>query len=326
MHDFRTVLSLNPSPTRISHSDTIFTVGSCFAENLGQLLTENKFDIAVNPFGTCYNPISIHQLLTYASKNEMPGPGSYGTLNDTYFNYDFHSSFSSLDQTSLKNNIEKTINSCHQRIKKASVVIITYGTSWVYHRKADDIIVSNCHKVPSNNFSKHLLTQKKIIDSFAQIHDCLLENNPHIKIILTISPVRHIKDTLELNAVSKSILRLSCHTLTEAFSNVEYFPAYEIVMDDLRDYRFYNADLIHPSAEAIDYIWELFRARYFSTETNQVVEKWGNIAKSLQHKPFLPKSLAHQKFLQQLLSQLEEVRTQVNVDKEIDLVKKQLTP
>lgn len=324
MQPFRTILSIPPSLEKITLADPIFTSGSCFADNLGKLLQSHKFDVTVNPFGTSYNPASIHEVLTLALDNEMPSIDSYGELNGTYFNYNFHSSFSSLDAASLRLNIEKPITNSHTKIKSAKVIMITYGTAWVYHRNDNDSIVSNCHKVAASHFSKRLLTQKKILESFDLLYDKILKINPEIRVILTVSPVRHLKDTLELNAVSKSILRLSCHTLAEQYKNVEYFPAYEIVMDDLRDYRFYKADLIHPSDEAIGYIWEKFRDRYFSPQTNQFIEKWSKVIRSLQHRPFLPQSDSHQKFLKSLLNDLEELRPLVNVDKEINQVKKDL--
>lgn len=300
------------------------TIGSCFADNLGQMLQAHKFQVSVNPFGTSYNPLSIHKLLQYAIGNEAPSRDTYGELNETHFNYDFHSSFSTLKQETLEKNITRIIKECHAQIKNASILMITYGTAWVYHRKDNDAIVSNCHKVPAVHFNKQLLTQRKVLESFDVMYKELKKTNSHIRIILTLSPVRHLKDTLELNAVSKSVLRLSCHTLSEIYPDVEYFPAYELVMDDLRDYRFYAADMLHPSQEGIIYIWKKFCEKYFSTETNKFINTWHDISKSLAHKPFLPASSSHQAFLKQLLAQLEELKPMVNVDKEIDQVRKQL--
>ena len=168
------------------------------------------------------------------------------------------------------------------------------------------------------------LTQKKIIESFEGLMKELLEFNPDIKVILTLSPVRHLKDTLELNVVSKSILRIACHTLSELYPQVEYFPAYEIVLDDLRDYRFYDRDLLHPSPAAIDYIWDKFQERYFTSDTREFVREWGEIRKGMAHKAFQPRSDSHQAFLKQLLSRLIELKGKVNVDKEISLIEKQL--
>lgn len=324
MDNFRTVLSTTPASFKIGLKDSCFTIGSCFADNLGLLLQNNKFETLVNPFGTSYNPISIHKALNYAIANFHPKPETYGDLNETFFNYDFHSSFSALDKTTLERNLASVITKSHQFIKTSRVLIITYGTSWVYERKENGKAVSNCHKMPAKNFNKALLTQKKILESFEALHKNLKAINPDIRIILTLSPVRHIKDTLELNAVSKSILRLSCHTLTEMYPSVEYFPAYEIVLDDLRDYRFYDRDLLHPSGEAIDYIWKIFNKRYFTSETMEFITKWESIKKDLAHRPYHAESASHQKFLNALLIRLQELKPVINVDKEINQVKSQL--
>lgn len=324
MDTFRTVLPNAPSPFPIGLSDRCLTVGSCFADHLGQLLLDHKFETLANPFGTSYNPISIHKSLGYAIQNELPSENTYGELNETFFNYDFHSSFSSLDRDALRHNIARAIGQAHDFLKSATVLLITYGTSWAYERKATGDIVSNCHKVPSVEFDKQLLTQKKIIESFDGLYQQLTALNPGIRTILTLSPVRHLRDTLELNAVSKSILRLTCHTLGQAYPRVEYFPAYEIVLDDLRDYRFYDRDLLHPSAEAIGYIWRYFGGRYFAPGTARFVKQWESIRKALAHRPYQPGSATHQKFLKQLVSQLEELKSTVNVDKEIGQVQGQM--
>lgn len=324
MDNFRTVLTTSPASFNIGLKDPCFTIGSCFADNLGLLLQNHKFDALINPFGTTYNPISIHKVLNYAISNSHPTPNTYGELNETFFNYDFHSSFSALDKANLERNLTAAITKSHLFLKTSKVLIITYGTSWVYKRKEDGSTVSNCHKMPAKNFNKVLLTQKQILESFEELYKNLTAINGDIRIILTVSPVRHIKDTLELNAVSKSILRLSCYTLSEIYPAVEYFPAYEIVLDDLRDYRFYDRDLLHPSETAIDYIWKIFIKRYFTSETTAFISQWDAIKKDLTHRPNHPDSATHQKFLNGLLARLIELKPVINVDKEVNQVKSQL--
>ncbi len=323
MDDFRTILSVSPSAFEIQLDTKSLTIGSCFSDNLGKLLQNHKFDSLVNPFGTVYNPISIHKALGYAIHGSHPHTDTFGELNGTHYNYDFHSSFSSLSRDGINKSISNTISKSHKYLKESSVVLITYGTSWVYERIDNGEIVSNCHKVPAKYFRKSLLTQKKIIESFEGLMKELQTLNPNVKVILTLSPVRHLRDTLELNAVSKSILRLACHTLSELFPQVEYFPAYEIVLDDLRDYRFYDRDLLHPSPTAIDYIWKRFCDRYFSAETKQFIHDWNEVLKGLSHKSFQPHGAPHQTFLKNLLTRLEELKIKVNVDKEMSQVKQQ---
>lgn len=317
MSEFRTVLANSPSPFPIGLSDHCLTIGSCFADNLGQLLQRHKFNSLVNPFGTSYNPISIHQVLQYAIDNAMPQPETFGELNETHFNYDFHSSFSNLNKANLEKSLSTTINKTHEYLQSTTVIFITYGTAWVYERNDNGTVVSNCHKVPASHFTKKLLTQKKILESFKGLHDQVTSLNPNIHIILTLSPVRHLKDTLELNAVSKSILRLSCHTLTELYRNVAYFPAYEIVLDDLRDYRFYDRDLLHPSPDAIEYIWKYFGKKYFPEDTLTFIKEWGEVMRALEHRPFQLHSTEHQKFIHGLISKLEKFQLKINVDKEL---------
>jgi hypothetical protein len=202
--------------------------------------------------------------------------------------------------------------------------MITYGTAWTYTRKDTGEVVANCHKVPAHQFEKELCTQKRMLDSFGECYSKLKAFNPNLNIILTVSPVRHLKDTLELNSVSKSVLRLTCHTLTQQHADVHYFPAYEILLDDLRDYRFYKSDMIHPSADAEEYIWAKFCRQYVDDHTLAFLEKWKKIRSALQHKPLHVTSSAHQEFLQGLLAQLHELREVVSVDEEMESIKKQL--
>lgn len=186
------------------------------------------------------------------------------------------------------------------------------------------MIVANCHKMPASFFSKSLLTEKMITESFAALHARLLAITPDINIVLTVSPVRHVKDTLELNAVSKAVLRLACHSLSQQYANVQYFPAYEIMIDDLRDYRFYNPDMIHPTSVAEEYIWDHF-LNCFVDEKNQLfIEEWHQILKELNHKPFHPESPDHQKFIKKLMERIEGMASLVKVSDELQQLKSQL--
>lgn len=324
MNTFRTELSPRASTCPVSLRQKILTLGSCFSDSIGEKLQAGKFSVSVNPFGVTYNPLSIHKHLLRAIYNEPPAGHTFLTQGDIHLSYDFHSKFSSLSLKDLQATLLDTIGQCHHFLKETRHVIITYGTAWVFERSDTGEVVANCHKVPSGQFKKFLLTQKRIIESFDEVHRAAMAFNPAIRFILTLSPVRHVKDTLELNSVSKAVLRLTCHTLTELYPNVEYFPAYELLMDDLRDYRFYDSDLIHPSPEAITYIWDKFQACHLDHPTRMILEKWNQVARSLSHKPFHPESAAHQKFIRDTLLVLEELRPKINVEEEIDLLKKQL--
>ncbi|MBS1487399.1 MAG: GSCFA domain-containing protein [Bacteroidetes bacterium] len=321
--NWRTEFFAEPATDTITLAAPVFTIGSCFADEIGLRLLENKFSVAVNPLGTVYNPISIHQLLRFGLQNELPTDESYLQREEVHFNYHFHSSYSALSRNDLKNKIEEAVASAHEFFKKTEWILITYGTSFVYKLDGNQV-VANCHKMPSADFTKVLLTENEIAESFDGFYTLLKSINPRAKIILTVSPVRHTKDTLELNSVSKSILRLACHTLSNKFPDVTYFPAYEIVMDDLRDYRFYKKDLIHPTTEAVDYIWEKFSQTYFNEPTQQFMAEWQKIKSDLRHKPFHPHSEKHQQFLQSVLKKLELLKQTVNVDIEIAEIKSQI--
>lgn len=322
--NFRTELSIT-SKQSISHKHSIVSIGSCFADAIGKRLKDFKFQTLVNPYGSVYNPCSIHKLLHLGLKNELPPESSYLKKDDVYFNYFFHSKLSSLNEKELRTTIDSTIREINQKLQISDTIIITYGTAWVYKRKEEGDIVNNCHKQAASLFNKELLSEKEIQDSFDSVYQAIKKVRPNLRLILTLSPVRHIKDTLELNAVSKAILRTSCYHLSQQYSDVDYFPAYEIMMDDLRDYRFYKDDLIHPTAFAEDYIWEKFEQTYFDADTVAFIKKWKEIKNAMAHKPFHPSSTAHQQFLKSLYAKVSELKNVVNVEEELSIIKSQIT-
>jgi len=321
--DFRTELLLKNSPI-LNLNHQILTIGSCFAESIGKRFLENKFEALANPFGTTYHPHSLHKILNYSLKNGDLDESTFLTSNDIHLNYDFHSSFYGTSVTDLKDKINNSIASTHSFLKKCNVLILTYGTSWIYERTDNGEAVANCHKKPSNEFRKRLTTSQEIVESFDSTIKALLILNPGLRIILTVSPVRHLKDTIELNSVSKSILRVACHEISEKYSLVDYFPAFEVMIDDLRDYRFYKTDMIHPTEVAEDYIWEKFSDCYFSQSTIEILTRWKDIRKAINHRPFQPESASHQKFLKETLTKLGELKSQLNVDGEIEEIKSRI--
>ena len=324
MNDFRTALNPQPSAFPVKLGDKIFTIGSCFANEIGNQLKESKFAISKNPFGTVYNPVSIHRLLLFGLNKSFPGQESYSKNEDICFNYHFHSSFSSLNRGDLESKIRNSILESNSFLKTTDRIIITYGTAFVYKLKSSNEIVANCHKMPSASFEKLLLTESDILKSFEEFYTDLKSINPSVKIILTVSPVRHLKDTLELNAVSKSILRVACHSITNRFPEVEYFPAFEILLDDLRDYRFYKTDRLHATEEAVQYIWEKFVGAYFDEPTKKNVLEWQKIKRDLKHKPFHAQSEKHQKFLRSVLNKLELLNPSIDVKEEIQNLKNEI--
>ncbi len=321
--EFRTNIRPTPLSGKIGMKQPILTLGSCFADAIGSCLHRFKFDVLANPFGTTYNPISIHRTLQHALTNEASS-ATHSTENQgVFYHHDFHSEFSATNPTALHHRIDQAITNAHQHLKKTKWIMITYGTAWVYRLSKSDSIVANCHKIPAAHFSKELLTQEMIVDSFSALHQSL-SSLEDVQIILTVSPVRHVKDTLELNSVSKSILRTSCHQLCELFENVHYFPAYEIMMDDLRDYRFYKPDMIHPSDVAEEYIWDHFLKCYVDEPTQSFIHEWKQIMKDLEHKPFHPQTPAHQNFILKVMERIESYKSYVNIEQELKYLKNQL--
>jgi hypothetical protein len=317
--EFRTSFEITESKEKISLSNQIFTIGSCFSEVIGNQMLENKINVSANSFGALFNPLSIFKILSpsYTQADER----LFVQSQERWFHHDFHAKFSADTQEDLKQEINSTIQTEQSKIKNTDFLIITFGTAFIYQLKESPTYVANCHKMPSSLFEKSLLSVKDICKKFAFLHQELQVQNPNLKIILTVSPVRHTREGMPENQVSKSILRAACHYLVSDYENVSYFPSYEIMLDDLRDYRFYKPDMIHPNEVAETYIFEKFSQTYFDQELQDFIPNWVKIRKSLAHKPFNSNTESHQKFLVNLLSQLNNLSKKVNLDAEIEWVK-----
>ncbi|MEQ9377014.1 MAG: GSCFA domain-containing protein [Imperialibacter sp.] len=318
---FRTEISTTPHQHLITHRDSILTLGSCFADIIGNRLAENKFSVDINPFGTVYNPVSIFKLLSQAANNTSFTKEGIVESQGIYQHFDLHSKFGKGTKEELEREIQQLERKTDKALAEAKWLIVTLGTAVVYERSGE--IVANCHKVPANQFTKSILSVKEVIRAYENVRNQLLEANPGIQIIITVSPVRHIKDTLVVNSQSKSILRVAVAEMT-AFPEVSYFPSYEIMMDDLRDYRFYEKDMIHPNETAHDYIWEKFSQVYFDDPTRQLILKWQKLKRNLEHKPFHPASAHHQAFLKKTLEEMEQLSGQLNLEQEIQALKKEI--
>lgn len=324
MNSFRTTLNAGVSTHTLAGTSRILTLGSCFADSIGSRLAALKLQTLANPFGTLYNPLSMHKALGYAARTTAIPAHTYLQHEDVHLNYDFHSELSALTHDTLAHHLGRQVETVHAFLQQTDYLLLTYGTAWAYTRRDTGEVVANCHKQPAALFDKTLLTAEAIVASFESTLTALRALHPSLRVIVTVSPVRHIKDTLVLNNVSKSILRVACHTLQERFDYVEYFPAFEIMLDDLRDYRFYKADMLHPTEEAEAYIWQQFKARYFDNALQTFADTWASIQQALTHRPFHPASQAHQKFLRDTLRRLEELKSFVDVEEEINTLKLQL--
>ena len=316
----QTNFEIEPSKVKIEINSKIVTIGSCFADVVGGQLVENKINAEVNPFGTLFNPSSIFKLLTQCISNTLPEQNNYIEDEGIWFHYEYHSKLNDSAKKNLQTKIINLQNEVSEKLLSADFLILTLGTSFVYQLIATKSYVANCHKMPGNLFRKDLLHVKHICQDFEHFYGKLKAFNPNINIILTVSPVRHTKDGIPENQLSKSILRTACHYLCLDFADVNYFPSYEIMMDELRDYRFYEEDLIHPNKIAEKYIFERFSQTYFTDKLIDIIQKWQKIKSDLAHRPFHEKSESHQIFLAHLLKKLEDISTIVNVEKEKEAV------
>jgi hypothetical protein len=256
--------------------------------------------------------------------NRVPDDYTYIESQNIWYNYDLHSDFSALSSDELRMKAEGTIKHAGDILKESNWLFLTFGTAIGYYLKSNGEMVANCHKIPTEQFTKEFVSQKQILSSFDSLHSQLKSFNPDLKIIVTVSPVRHLRETLELNSVSKSILRIAAHSIQKDYEDVSYFPAYELLLDDLRDYRFYGKDMLHPNEIGEEYIWDKFCASYLEKESKSTMQDWEKARKSLEHRPFHSDSEAHDKFLRSTLSQLNKLQDKLDVSREIQQIEKQL--
>ena len=283
----------------INYHSKMVLLGSCFSENIGEKFDYFKFQNLQNPFGIFFHPKAIEKFIHQVVSKKVFSNDDVFFENERWHCFDAHSSLSSSNKETLLSNLNSRIESTHLALKNTTHCIITFGTSWVYRFSETDEIVANCHKIPQNKFAKELLSINEISESIENIISFLTSINPEITLIFSVSPVRHLKDGFVENTQSKAHLIAAIHTILKD-KNVFYFPSYEIMIDELRDYRFYGEDMIHPNQIAIQYIWEKFIATWFSQESILIMNEIESIQKGLLHKPFDENSEKHQAFLDNL--------------------------
>ncbi len=321
---FRTKVIPKISTIKIIHKDSILALGSCFAQHIGDNFQDNKFNIITNPFGTIFNPISIFKLVNMAAHKLTLGSEEIIESHGIFHHLDLHSDLSNVHKRSLLENANDVLNNIGSQLPHTSIIIYTFGTSAVHEWKETGEIVANCHKLPAKNFNKRMLEIEEVVQGFSANYNLLKNINKEVRVILTVSPVRHQKESFEQNNVSKSTLRLACEKIIQQFEGVDYFPAFEIMMDDLRDYRFYEEDMLHPNSVAVDYIWQKFKDVYFDEELKQFIIKWDKIRKAIAHKPFNKDSDQHQLFLKNTIALLNEFKHEIDITPELDLLKSRL--
>ncbi len=299
---FRTEITVAPWSDKIGYNDKIVCLGSCFASNIARKLRESKFQVTENPTGILFNPASIARSVEIMSKQSVVTESDIFEQNGRYVSYLFHSSVSGATPEEALEAMNNAVELGERALQEATLIVITLGSAYVW-RDSRGEVVANCHKMAAKNFSNELLSVEQVTNSLREII-----NLTKAKILFTVSPVRHLNDGLEGNSLSKALLRVAINKIVDKYPDrASYFPSYEIVMDDLRDYRFYNSDMLHPSAQAVEYITEKFFAAALSESAKEQRNKVLEIMQARNHRPLNPTSDAYKNFCQQQLDAIAEL-------------------
>lgn len=324
--EFRTKIPIIRAEQTISYQDKIMMLGSCFAENIGGKFLASKFDVNLNPFGILYNPSSICRVVERLITKESFCESEILFHNGIYQSLWHHGRFSDINKQHCLKKINDSFSQACVDFHKANILLITFGTSYVFKHKEQSLIVANCHKLPASQFDRYRLSVADIVKDWSALLDKISVVNPQLRIIFTVSPVRHLRDGAYDNQLSKATLLLAIDELCK-LNNTAYFPSYEIVLDELRDYRFYAEDMVHPNLTAIEYIWQRFSDTYFSTETLNIMAEWDKIALALNHRPINERGEEYKHFLNITNSKLESFNRKypyICCEKEIDFLKDKL--
>ena len=299
---FRTEIEVTPLADGLEYGAKIFALGSCFAENISERLSRAKFSIESNPFGVLFNPFSIANAIERLADTRTFAVCDITAGKESYFSFDAHSSLDGKTHTEAFGNLNKAVAQGAKSLADADWVILTFGTAWVYEYEGR--VVANCHKQPASQFERRRLSVAEIVERYSRLFEGVLHDK---KVILTVSPVRHIGDGLQENSVSKATLRLAVEELVAKYENAHYFPSYEILIDDLRDYRYYADDLAHPSKMAVDYVWERFCDAVLSEGAKAKLPLVEQVVAAAEHRPFNPDSEAHKTFCRKMLAKVESM-------------------
>lgn len=306
---------------KITYSDNIFLIGSCFTDHIGRRLDDLKFSVLQNPNGILFDPVSVGNSLASYIDNKQYEQTDLFYLHELWQSWNHHSVFSGMDAEEVINNINHSQSKAHDYLKKSNWLIITLGSSFSYCLTENQQPVANCHRAPSARFNKHLLSPEETVQALELGINKLKIFNPELKIILTISPVRHTRDGVVENNRSKARLIEAVHYLVEKYTHIYYFPAYELVIDVLRDYRFYDIDLVHPNYAATEFVFDKFEQSFIAEEVQVFMREIKKISNGYKHKPFQPKTESHKLFLQNTLNDiksLQERLPQLDFSKEIN--------
>jgi len=315
---FRTTVPVSPNPQAISLDHTILSLGSCFSEVIGGRLADAHFSCLYNPAGTVYNPLSISSFLNRVIQNQPFTENDIFSHNGLFHSFYHHGSFSSDRQSEVLENIDTSFYDTQKQLRNMDCLVITFGTAFGYILNKTGAVVSNCHKLPASSFTRTLISTEKIITVYTELFEYLYNENENLSIILTVSPVRHLRDDPHENTVSKASLICAVHALEKRYPSLYYFPSYEILLDELRDYRFYAEDMAHPSGAARDYIWDAFVTSSLTSKARDYLVAFEKIKKAVTHRVASKNHQEIAAFAETLLRQIDRVEKQfsVHLDKE----------
>ena len=326
MIDYCTYIDIPKSKPDITYKDRLMFIGSCFADNIGVKMSEYKFCVDVNPFGVLYNPLSVASACERLLKPDLFVESDLFFYNGMYHSFMHHGKFSDVSAINCLTKINKSLKSAAENFRSISDLVITFGTACVFYHlneggkaisgaevvcSAGHIrkVVANCHKLPAAQFERELLTVDRIVAEWSALLENIWSVNPSLKVIFTVSPIRHWKDGAHFNQISKATLLLAEQQLVDKYPDrISYFPAYELMMDELRDYRFYADDMLHPSKVAIEYIWERFCDTYIDKETKDVLKEVESANRALNHRPLNPSTDSYKQFLMQTLLKIKQLQ------------------
>jgi hypothetical protein len=319
--DFHLPINIFSLSEPIKYPDKLLLTGSCFTEHIGNYLQEVKFDVLQNPHGILFDPLSVSNSLVSYVQNKQYTETDLIYLNELWQSWQHHSVYSNINKDACLQNINESQNTAHSFLKKTKWLIITLGSSFSYRLIENNQPVANCHRAPAQIFRKHLLT---IEETNTALDNCLFQLfhfNPDLRVIFTVSPVRHIRDGVVENNRSKARLIEVVHHLSNKFDRIHYFPAYELVIDVLRDYRFYDLDMVHPNYQATSYVLESFAEHCIDSPSRAIMQEVKKIVIARKHKPFQPETNAHKQFLQTHLLKTQELKSKypfLNLDDELN--------
>lgn len=305
---YYTSVDIPKPPKTISHQDTIMLMGSCFSTHIAQKLKWYLFHVLDNPFGVLYNPVSIEQSILIIKEKKRITSDHFFLEEDVYKSFLFHSQWANTNLEFLLDEINKMIIDSHYFLLQIKWVFITLGTAYVYEFNESGEVVANCHKQSAQKFIHRMLSVEEVTENLKKIYTHIIDLSPSANIVFTVSPVRHLKQGAHLNQISKSTLLLAINKILNECTQAFYFPSYEIFMDELRDYRYYANDMLHPSELGIEHVWNRFSQLYFDYQTQSLNKQINEIKTALEHRPLFPESKSYIRFQEQLEQKIKELK------------------